>query len=194
MGRPFAKPADLPSQERLNQLFRYDRETGKLFWKERPLEDFRDTGKRSAEWMSNHYHSRFAGKEAGSAHHDGYVRCMLEGKHHMVHRIIWKMVYGHDPVQIDHIDGDRSHNRLENFRDVSHQVNAKNRKLYESNTSGIPGVSFHERDGVWQARINVGEGKTLQLGSFSLKSEAIIARTTAELVLGYHTNHGKSRS
>lgn len=190
MARPLSAPNKLPEQEKLDMLLTYDPNEGKLFWRNRTLDTFLPVGKRSPEHMMGIWDSRFAGKEAGGLH-SGYVRLMIDGVHYMVHRIIWKMVYGTDPDQIDHIDGDRSNNRLSNLRDVSHQVNAKNRKLYENNKTGLSGVSYHERDEVWQVRIGVGEGEEIHIGNFKLWGEAVAARLAAQTVLDYHQNHGR---
>lgn len=171
-------------------FLRYEPETGKLFWRDRPLESFPDVGKRKGYHMHGIWLSRFAGKEAGGIY-SGYMRCMFDGVHYMVHRLVWKIVHGNDPEQIDHIDGDRANNRIENLRDVSHRVNAKNRKLYENNKTGVPGIGYHKRDKVWQVRIGVGEGNELHLGNFKTWDEAIAVRIAAETILEYHSNHGK---
>lgn len=189
--RKLSTPSPLPDLETLNMLLVYDLVNGKLYWKERSIDTFLDSGSRTADWIYKHYNSRFKGKEAGSIQ-GGYMRCMIGGVSYMVHRLIWKLVNGSDPTQIDHIDGDRTNNRIENLRDVSHQVNAKNRKLYENNKTGVHGISFHNRDEVWQVRIGVGKGKELHLGNFKTWDEAIAVRIAAQTILDYHENHGRS--
>lgn len=189
MGRPLVT-RPLPSQERLKMLLSYDAPTGLLFWNSRDLSTFQETGTRPASFLWKHWQSKMAGKPAGTEQGD-YFRCCIDYKNYLAHRVIWKIVYGNDPEQIDHISGNAKDNRIENLRDVSHQVNAKNRKLYESNKTGVSGISYHERDKVWQVRIGVGEGKELHLGNFKEWGEAFVARTTAETLLEYHANHGK---
>lgn len=165
MARQTNTPNPLPEKQELESLFIYDPETGVLSW-------------------------RHGGKEAGGIQ-GGYYRLTLNGVHYLAHRVIWKIVNGSDPIQIDHVDGNRTNNRIENLRDVSHQVNAKNRKLYENNKSGVHGVSFHNRDDVWQVRIGVGRGKELHLGNFKTWDEAISVRIAAQTILDYHDNHGR---
>ena len=181
MSRPFNAPKPLPDMETLNQMLSYCPSTGDLTWKPRADDAYRAT------W----WNAVMAGKKAGSAHSGGYLRLMIDGAHHMAHRVIWKMMHGFDPVQVDHINGVSSDNRLENLRDVSHQINSKNRKLYRNNTSGIPGLMFHTRDNVWVAKIGV-RGKQVQLGSFCTKEEGIAAIIAAHVLLDYHENHGRS--
>lgn len=190
MGRPtVARP--LPSQEKLNMLLSYDAQTGGLTWNSRDISTFQETGTRPASWLWKHWQSKMAGKPAGSIQ-KGYARCCVDSENYLAHRVIWKMVNGTDPLQIDHIDGNKSNNRMENLRDVSHQVNAKNRKLYENNTTGVPGVSFHPRDKVWQVRIGVGRGEEVHLGNYDNRQIAIAVRIAAQTLLDYHENHGRS--
>ncbi|MCD8190544.1 MAG: hypothetical protein LUD78_10055 [Clostridiales bacterium] len=50
---------------------------------------------------------------------------------------------------------------------------------YKSNTSGYKGVSWHKRQGKWQARITV-KGKTIHLGYYAKVEDAAKARARAE--------------
>lgn len=191
MGRPLSVPKPLPDVERLNELLLYCPESGNLTWKDRLATSFHDIPLESAYKAAKHWASRFSGKQAGSRRKDGYVMICIDGVNHMAHRIVWKITNGHDPVYIDHIDGDKGNNRITNIRDVSHVVNMKNKSLYKSNKSGVPGVEFHKRDCVWVAKIGV-DGSQVQLGAFETASEAIAARIAGEVMLNYHQNHGRS--
>lgn len=117
---------------------------------------------------------------------------MIDGVHYMAHRVVWMLVYGEEPIEIDHIDGDRSNNRLGNLRSVDRGMNMKNKALYLNNTSGIVGVEFHKRDKVWIARIGVGDGEQIHLGNFKTREEAIACRIGAEVVAQFHINHGRT--
>lgn len=191
MGRPLAVQHEIPSQEYLRSMFDYNPETGVLNWKVRDASSFAKTPGRSAEWQANQWNSRFNGKQAGYFA-GGYWRMYFEGKNHLVHRLIWKLMTGEDPVQVDHIDGDRRNNRFSNLRNVTHVVNMKNKSLYANNKSGVPGVEFHNRDKVWVSKIGVNGGQ-IQLGSYPTKDEAIAARIAGQIVLDYHENHGRSK-
>ncbi len=132
------------------------------------------------------------GQEVGCLHlKSGYRRVSIWRKSYMVHRIIYLMAYGRFPQDnIDHINGVRDDNRLVNIRDVSTAVNCKNLKTYNNNTSNTTGVHWAKEYNKWVARINTGKGKRVSLGYYKCKNEAIKARKDAELLYGYHSNHG----
>jgi hypothetical protein len=192
MGRPLSPPKPLPDVERLKDLFCYDAQEGILRWRDRPAYTFADLSLERADAASTQWASRFAGKPAGSRRGKEYVMVYFDKFHHMAHRVIWKMVYGEDPLYIDHIDGDKGNNRIENLRNVSHSVNMKNKSLYKSNKTGVPGVEYHERDKIWRAKIGVGGGQ-VQLGSYATKDEAVAARIAGQIMLDYHENHGRPK-
>jgi len=95
-----------------------------------------------------------------------------------------------EPEQIDHINGDRSDNRIENLRAVINADNGRNQKLRVSNSSGVMGVGFCKRAGKWRVRITIN-GKDKHLGIYKSYSEAVAARLTAEKLHGFHENHGR---
>jgi hypothetical protein len=114
---------------------------------------------------------------------------IIGGRSYYLHRVIWLLVHGEWPETVDHIDGDRSNNRLANLRSVSHLENMKNCRRSVRNTSGITGVSFRSADQTWIAYITQ-DGKRVHLGTFSAMDEAVSARKIAEKQFGYHQNHG----
>jgi len=57
----------IPTPEMLRKLLRYDPETGKLFWRERPVEMFADTGRGGSKGSAARWNGRFSGKEAFTA-------------------------------------------------------------------------------------------------------------------------------
>ena len=97
------------------------------------------------------------GSMAGSIRKDGYIRLRLNKKYYYCHRVVWEMHNGQIPegLMIDHIDGDRSNNNLENIRLVSALENQKNMKKPSSNTSGVIGVSWREDRGKWRVTISI---------------------------------------
>jgi hypothetical protein len=91
---------------------------------------------------------------------------------------------------IDHINGNRSDNRILNLRDVPQSLNLKNLRISEKNKSGHPGVYFSRRDNVWHAQI-YERGKPIYLGHSKDFDAAVTLRKNAEADLGYHPNHGR---
>lgn len=121
----------------------------------------------------------------------GYVRYRCAGSNYYVHRLIWELLHGPlpDGMQIDHINGIRHDNRIENLRVVTRQDNLKNAKLRVNNISGTPGIT-ELKCGRFRARIGNAK-RTIYLGEFRTKQAAINARKSAEARLGYHQNHGR---
>ena len=94
----------LPPLEVLQNKFDYNPETGIL--------TYRDTQ-----------------RPAGYTNGRGWLRVKIAGKHYKVHRIAWKMHYGEDPangLQMDHINRQRSDNRICNLRVVTAKENVSN--------------------------------------------------------------------
>ncbi|CAN7517413.1 HNH endonuclease [Brucella pseudogrignonensis] len=160
-----AKP--LPSPEVLRQLLNYDPETGKLFWKERGAEIIAD------ERIRNSWNSAWAEKEAFTCIAPvGYRQGNLMMKRQYAHRVAWAIFYGEWPIlHIDHINGDRTDNRIENLRQANRNNNQHNQGLRKSNTSGFKGVSWNRQCEKWAAWICVG-GKQRYLGLHATAEDA----------------------
>jgi hypothetical protein len=177
--------ATLPTPEVLCQLLRYEPETGKLFWKRRSDDMF------PAAWRAARWNERYAETEAFTAIVLGYRKGSFDGKQTYAHRVVWAITHGEWPEgHIDHINGNRADNRLANLRVVSNAENGKNQKFRKNNTSGVVGVSWDKRRGLWFAHICSGR-KLVNLGRFKTMAEAVQARERAELELGFHPNHGR---
>lgn len=181
----------MPTLEVLNALLRYEPETGKLFWKHRPASFF-IAGKKTAEHQAAVWNSIYAGQEAFTAVNDsGYRRGTLLQRSYRAHRIIFKMMTGRDPDEIDHIDGDRQNNRWANLREVDRRDNCQNTGLSRRNKSGAPGVHWYaDNGGCWRSFIYSG-GRSRYLGTYATKGEAVRARRDEQRRLGYHENHGR---
>jgi hypothetical protein len=159
---------EIPTDD-LRATFRY--EDGRLYWRV----------------CSGRVH---AGQQAGPTNKSIQIR--FRGKSFLIHRLVWELFNGPIPegLDIDHIDHDRQNNRIENLRAVTHAENQRNLSLPKHNRSGHIGVSWALREGKWRAII-VMNGKTIALGMFDRKEDAIAAREAAHKRYGYHENHGK---
>lgn len=159
----------------LNAMFSYDRDTGKLFWREQPSNNVK------------------VGEEAGWIDNSGYRRVLWRGAKYQVHRLVWDILHPEDPVleheEIDHLDRDRLNNRPGNLRKVSRMLNMCNKTLYRNNRSGVPGVCWRKDVSKWAVRVNSG-GMHMHLGLFEDLFEAVCARKSAQNKLSFHNNHG----
>ncbi len=133
-----------------------------------------------------------AGDIAGSLDGNGYLTIKHKCEKLLAHRLAWFISTGEisKKLQIDHINGDRSDNRLSNIRMVTCAVNAKNRARSLRNTSGCTGVSWDKSSGKWHARIS-NDGKRVSIGVYDDLNDAIAARKKAEQDFGYHKNHDR---
>lgn len=171
--------------ELLREILAYDSGTGALTWRKR------DTRLFAADKDVDPWNERYAGSQAFvSADSRGYLRGKIQGKRYAAHRVIWAMVHGVWPDEVDHINGVRSDNRLANLRDVSTVENGQNRKRPNTNTSGVVGVVWHKQKQRWQAQIGVNN-RMVSLGRFADFDAAVAARKAAEINHGYHENHGR---
>lgn len=181
----------LPDQKTLQELLEYDPDSGKLFWKPRSIDWFNPSATRSAEHIRAIWNVRYAGKEAlATVQGGGYASGPMLGKTRKKHRVIWKLVYGYDPIDIDHIDGDRLNNRLSNLRNVTRQENTKNRAVRRTHSTGVTGVCIRP-SGSFVATIWDGH-KNRYLGDFKTLDDAATARKHAQQQHGFHPNHGRA--
>ena len=120
--------------------------------------------------------------KVGSLDKDGYLCIKVSNKTYKAHRLAWYLHYGAWPKdQLDHINGVRDDNRIENLREVTSQQNNFNRKPNSNSTSNYKGVSWCKRDKVWVSQIVVS-GKNTRLGNFRSEIEAATAYDNAARV------------
>lgn len=134
-----------------------------------------------------------AGTTAGCFNARGYCTIGINNKRYKAHRLAWLYQYGVLPAgEIDHINHNKSDNRIANLRTVTHRENGLNQPIRHDNSSGHTGVYFNNRTGKWCAQISKIKGRDY-LGSFAHKEQAITARKYAEIKHGFHVNHGKEQ-
>ncbi len=90
--------------------------------------------------------------------------------------VISAFVMNHENKEcVDHVDGNRSNNKLENLRYATHRENGQNRKISTNNTSGCKGVDFNKQCNKWRAQITI-KNKSIHIGLYLKKEDAINAR------------------
>ena len=113
-----------------------------------------------------------AGSVAGSVKtdcRDGYVSCSVSylKKGWTVSRVVWILHHGYlsPDLVIDHIDGNTLNNTIENLRAVDHSINTRNKKLYKTNNSEVPGVHFSIKNYLYKGNLRI---KTYATSSYYL--------------------------
>ena len=159
---PQRSPAQGLTAEYLRSILHYDQETGIFTRKVSTANQVK------------------AGDIAGSPDGHGYLCIMVGSRLYRAHRLAWLYIHGSWPTgQIDHINRNRTDNRIANLRDVSHKQNGQNRSKPSNNTSGHPGVVWHKRISKWQVKIKHNY-KYIHIGYFTTIEDAIAARKAAE--------------
>lgn len=142
---------DTPSPARLNELFKYDPDTGHFTRRNTsaPVKESR------------------AGPKGRLQIHVGDGHTMRYAA-----RVAWAMTLGVWPTeQIDHINQDYTDNRLANLREASDRENVQNVSAATSRCLiGLRGVS-RQSSGTWRARITI-DGVTINIGTFPSPEEA----------------------
>ena len=125
------------TQEQLKELLDYNQDTGAFTWK------------------ANRGIRVKSGDKAGSLQKTGYIHLKLNSVAYLAHRIAWLYHYGYIPKYIDHINRDRTDNRIENLRECSLSQNQWNRTKNKNNTSGTKGVSWNKKMNKWLVQFKV---------------------------------------
>lgn len=148
--------------KRLREVLHYEPATGKFTW-------IRQIGKRARP-----------GQVAGTVDFGGYTVVTIDRRRHKAHRLAWLYIHGvWPPVAIDHVNGIRTDNRLENLRLADWSENQQNRGRQVNNRSGYMGVSWDAHAGKWRAGIRF-DGRARNLGNFDSPEMASAAYLKAK--------------
>jgi len=135
----------------INNHIKYEPETGKLYW---------IYGRKKIK----------ENDEVGHVRADGYIRLKYNGKSYYAHKIAWLLYYGYWPQGIvDHINGIKSDNRINNLRNVSQKENCQNR--IEHRQGKLLGTHYNKKFNNWQSFITFN-GKKKHLGCFDTEQKA----------------------
>ena len=169
------RPVDVVAVRR---MFDYDPATGILTWKE-------PTSRRVS-----------VGRVAGTPQSAGYIHVGVNGSTRLAHHVIWAWWYGRSPVgDIDHINRDRSDNRITNLREVDRSTNLLNGEY--QNSTGYPGVT-QVPSGRYVAGIHVRRVRHY-IGTFDTPEEAHEAYAERHIQLyglksKFHPEHVRNKA
>ena len=143
----------LPSIEELRKLLYYEPDTGLFRWNV----DRRGKAK--------------AGRVAGSLNPTGYIFILINGRSFCAHRLAWAFYHNRDPgkMEIDHIDQNKSNNKIINLRLANSGQNNANAGPQKRNKLGVKGVSYC--NGKFKAQI-CKNGKNYNFGYYDTIEEA----------------------
>lgn len=141
------------------------------------------------EYRDGHLYRRKNGKRVGTRHHTGYLQFSFKDKLYNAHRMIFLMHHGWLPEVIDHVDNDRSNDRIENLRPATWAQNLQNMRLRASNVSGRKNVCWDKRRRKWVVQLNVNKRYKF-LGRFDdLELAELVATEAREKYHGAFARH-----
>ena len=152
------------TQEYAHSLFEY--KDGSLYWKVRKAPHVK------------------IGAKVGSPEVNGYETVYVDGRNWRIHRLVFLMQHGYLPKVLDHINGDRKDNCIENLREATACQNAYNKPAQSNNKSGEKGVRWHKQIKHWCVEIQVNKVKHY-LGIYKdLELAALVASEARDLYHG----------
>jgi hypothetical protein len=156
----------IENPEKIKELLKYDPDTGIFTW-------IAKTAPRA--------NRRKIGSEAGSIDKNGYIIISIFGVRILAHRLAWYFVHNKFPNHnVDHINGNRNDNKIENLRDVPQAINSQNSRVPRANNkSGYLGVHFSKVSNKWTSQITINR-KCKSLGFFETPEAAYTAYLEAK--------------
>jgi hypothetical protein len=131
-------------------------------------------------WTGKNSSRREKGRILGTKGNHGYLSFSINKKLYLNHRVIYAIHFGDFPepkMTVDHIDGNKLNNKIENLRLATYAQNLSNKISY-NNKSGAKGVLWNPKNQNWRVRINY-QRKAYEIGSFTEFDDAVIACKTA---------------
>ena len=125
------------------------------------------------------------GDIAGWNNPKGYRHVLIFGKDYSLHSVVFLWHYGYKPEFVDHIDNDRSNNKIENLRPANVHTNAYNQSVREKSFSGIKNVTWNKISKKWLVKLSVNK----EIKYFGLYNDIDYAKFIAEAMR--YKYHGK---
>ena len=158
------------TKERLHELFEY--KDGNFYWK-------LDKGRAKK------------GQKANRLTDSRYEQIKFDQGLHWFHRAVFVYHNGYLPETIDHINGNKIDNRIENLRSASYSQNNSNIGLRKNNTSGIKGVSWNKSKKCWHICVENKQMRIkFQKEVKDLELAELIAIEARNKFHGKFANHG----
>jgi hypothetical protein len=159
------------TQDKVKELFEY--KDGALFWK-----------------VSNNNFIQVGQKAGTSVNDSGYHIVGISGKTYRLHRIVFMYHHGYFPKNVDHIDGNRANNSIENLRPADDFQNSRNSRISKRNKSGVKGVCWANHVNKWLVQVRQGSSKKY-LGLYDdLELAELVAIEARNKFHKEYANHG----
>ena len=139
------------TQSKLKEVLHYNKDTGIFTW----VKSGRGIPK---------------SKQAGTTHPSGYIIIRINRKDYLAHRLTWLYINGEWPQNnIDHLNGIKDDNRIENLRNCTQLQNMQNLEIHRSGK--LVGASFFKHANRWASQIQI-KGKRIHIGYYKTEFEA----------------------
>lgn len=124
-------------------------------------------------WKISPSRNTKVGQKAGFLNNLGYKQVRLKKKAYKVHRVIWEMLKGpiQEGYQIDHINGIKNDNNINNLRLCTNQENMRNKRVNSNSKLQVKGVWWDNQNQKYQAKIQKNNIQK-HLGYFNNLEEA----------------------
>jgi len=157
------------TQEEAHRLFEY--KDGELYWKNC-----------TSPAVKN-------GSKAGHSNSYGYWRIETKFGSLAAHRVVFLMHHGYMPKVVDHIDGNKLNNKIENLRAATYTENSYNSCISKRNTSGAKNIRWREDQRKWRVQLTV-QGKNVNIGQFAdFEFAELVAQEARSLFHGQFARH-----
>jgi len=120
---------------------------------------------------------------------NGYLRVRVDNQRYTVHQVVFCMQHGYIPKMLDHINGIKDDNRIENLRIANPSQNGYNKPLGKMCKSGVKNVKWESNMKKWQVRLKINKIPKI-VGYFdNLELAELVAIEARNKFHGEYANH-----